>query len=232
MIRKRIRSYPKQYNGSVKSWRNALRGTPAFLIGNAPSLLDIDLSLIKNQFSIGINRLFPPYVDFEPTILLWQDPELWYGEKHRIPKTQSIKYCRYEADVTGRFFHFKLTVGDFELPECASRLHGRGSSGPLAFQLAYILGCDPIILIGMDCCYVEGKTDYYGNNYHHKPHTLRACKKGLIWMRDCPSNRKVINCSKNDVFPDRRSLEEVLQEVDQHKKYNQKSLIKKIISKS
>lgn len=232
MIRKRIRSYPKQYNGTVKSWRNALCGTPAFLIGNAPSLENIDLSLLKNQFSIGINRLFPPYVDFEPTILMWQDPELWYGEKHRIPKTQSIKYCRAGADIIGRFFHFKLTLGDFQLPECASRLHGRGSTGPLAFQLAYILGCDPIILIGMDCCYAIGKTDYYGNNYHHKPHTLKACRRGLEWIATCPANRKIINCSKNDVFPECRDLSDVVNELDQYKKHTQKSLIKKIVSTS
>ena len=232
MIRKRIRSYPKQYGGSVKSWRNALSGTPAFLIGNAPSLSDIDLSLIKNQFSIGINRVFPPYVDYEPTILMWQDPELWYGEKHRVTKIKSIKYCRTKADVSGQCFHFKLTIGSFKLPECASVLHGQGSTGPLAFQLAYLLGCDPIVLLGMDCCYKDGKTDYYGVNYHHRPHTLKNCKKGLHWISTCKSKRTIINCSNNDVFPEKEDLGETVKRVDLKKAQTQDSLIKRIISKS
>src|SRR5690606_12616135 len=125
---------------NVKSWHNALSGVPAFIIGNAPSLNKHNLSLLNDFFTIGINRVFSPYVNLEPTILMWQDPELWYTERHRITQTNSIKYCRDIADVQGRFYHFRLTNGGFRLPETPSVLHGRGATGPLAFQLAYILG--------------------------------------------------------------------------------------------
>ena len=200
MIRKkRIKTRKVAYRRSVESWRNSLSGFPAFILGNAPSIEDINLSVLKNHFTIGINRIFYKY---DPTLLMWQDIELMYSEKHLLPKLDAIKYCRDKADLQGRFFHFKLKNGPYKLPESADVLYGRGSSGPLAFQLAYILGCSPIIMLGMDCKYVPGKTDFYGKNPHHRPHTLRNCSKGIDWIKRVTASKKIktINCSENPVL--------------------------------
>lgn len=229
MIKKRIRSSMIAYKGNVKGWRNALCGTPAFIIGNAPSLINLDLSCLRYQFTIGINRSFPPYIDLDPTILMWQDPETWYSEKQYIPKLNAIKYCRNTADIQGRFFHFKLSGGAFELPEDPSILHGRGASGPLAFQLAYSLGCDPIVLVGMDCQYKNNKTNMYGKNQYHSKHTLTNCQRGLSWIKNCNSNREVISCSEDTVF-NSKPLKKVVQSLPMKKPKDRDSLNATLLS--
>lgn len=230
MIKKRKSAYRAHRTGkrlSTKSWRDSLVGTPAFIIGNAPSLANIDLKPLTKHFTIGINRAF---YKLDPTILMWQDPEFWYAERHRVPKLKAIKYCRDKADIQGRFYHFKLKSGRFDLPETTEALHGRGSTGPLAFQLAWILGCNPIILLGMDCCYSDGKTDFYGKNPCHKPHTLRNCRRGLEWIKSSNHNRKVINCSENSVFSMCYTFQEALGMIDDARPQNRESLTARLSS--
>lgn len=172
-------------------------GIPAFIIGNGPSLNDINTDLLLPFFTIGINRAF---YKIDPTILMWQDVELWYSERKRILRLSAIKVCRDIADPQNRFFHFKLQSGFFKMPENPQILCGRGATGPLAVQMAYCLGCDPIILIGCDCKHRGGLTDFYGRNRQHKNHTMKNCLQGLVWMKENIQNRKIISCSDNDVF--------------------------------
>jgi len=180
---------------------------PAFLIGNAPSLKDLDLSLLKDHFTIGINRAF---YEIDPTILMWQDAELWWNHRAEISRLKAIKYCKNLADPKNRCYHFKLSNGDFKLTDTASMLYGRGATGPLAFQLAHVLGCDPIFMLGMDCCYREGKTDFYGVNPSHKSHTRKNCNKGLKWIKMCNSDREIYACSHSKIFDSPISLEDAV----------------------
>lgn len=225
MIRKRIRSYKIGNRGDVKGWSNALCDVPAFIIGNAPSLEDLDLSPLENYFTIGLNRAF---YKIDPTILMWQDAEVWWNHRAEITRLLAIKYCRDVADPKGRCYRFKLINGDYKLPKNASKLYGRGSTGPLGFQLAYVMGCNPIILLGMDCKYSNGKTDFYGKNPSHKPHSMRNCRRGLQWMERARHERDIINCSENEVFDNVLSLEDVLSDLKDAKRFKRKTLIKRI----
>jgi hypothetical protein len=74
-------------------------------------------------------------------------------------------------------------------------LHGRGSSGPLAVQFAYALGCNPIFMIGMDCKTDGINTDFFGINKTWKPHTISLCQHGLNWILSEYSTEEVINVS-------------------------------------
>lgn len=218
---------------SVKGWRSCLTGVPAFLIGNGISLIDdVDPSLLKNRFTIGMNRCFQNKNGFrgiDPTILIWQDIEMLYTERMSLSRLKAIKYCRDKSDPQGKYYHFKLTSGPFKLPETAEKLHGRGSTGPLAFQLAWVMGCNPIVLLGMDCKYRRGMTDFYGTNPHHKSHTLKDCSRGLLWVKQARSDRRIINCSDNDVFDERLTLEEALREAPSTIPQNRESLVARIL---
>ena len=208
MIKKRIRHRSIKQSISVKDWTNTLLDIPCFIVGNGPSIEDIPIHRLDDYFTIGINRTF---LAIDPTILLWQDIELWYTERRKVPRLKAIKYCRDIADPSGIFFNFTLMGGGYKLPKHAKILFGRGSSGPLAFQLAYALGCNPIVLLGMDCCYRNDKTNFYGKNPHHKPHTLPSCVTGLKWIRDVKHNREVIDCSCNAVFKKKGNFIDVIE---------------------
>lgn len=193
---------------SVKEWAGKMNDMPAFILGNSPSLNDENVSLLEPYFTIGINRAF---YKIDPTVLFWQDIELWFTEKKKILKLNSIKVSRDIADPMSRFFHYKIKPGAFKIPENPSILHGFGTTGPLAFQFAHALGCNPIVLLGMDCKVRGNSTDFYGKNRHHKPHTLSNCEKGLKWIKNNVTDREIINCSKDNEIFDYQSLESVIQ---------------------
>jgi len=207
-----------------KSWIGKMKDIPCFILGNAPSLNKIkNLSILDNYFTIGINRIF---YEYDPTILIWQDLSLWSQEKQKILETKAIKYCREGSETQGGFYTFFLQGRDPKLTRDTTKLYGRGSSGTITYQFAHSLGCNPIILVGMDCRYSKkGDTDFYGNNPMHRSHTLPACVKGLEFIKKHSSDRTIINCSRNKVFSKRKTIEEVAESLGE-KKYNREELVK------
>lgn len=196
----------------VSNWAGKLKGIPCFIIGNAPSLNKVPIKTLENYFTIGINRSF---FKIDTTILFWQDLALWLQEKSRIKKLKALKYCRTASTTKRRddFYNFQLVGRKYKLTSNPAYMYGRGSSGALAFQLAWALGCDPIMLVGMDCRKDKktSETDFYGNNPMHRSNTLPNCVDALHWIRDCKHGRKLINCSKNKIFPERISVDEAIE---------------------
>lgn len=170
----------------------AFNGTPCFVVGNAPSLLDLDLQLVEPFLTIGINRA---YRAMRLSMLIWQDPELMKDSRGDIEKLDCIRACPPKADPGNKFFHFRMHGPVFHKTSCPSVLYGRGSTGPLAVQMADALGCRPIFLIGMDCKCRGKATDFYGTNRDWKPHTTKLCESGLKWISTNFAHDEVINLS-------------------------------------
>ena len=203
---------------------------PAFIIGNGPSLNDVDTSLLHEFFTIGINRAF---FKIDTTILMWQDASLWYSERSRVIKTHAIKYCTPYSDPENRFYHFGVAAGMFGIPNDLTMLKGGGTTTPLAIQLAYMLGCNPIILLGCDCKCRNKDTDFYGKNKFHTANTMNQCKSGLLWIKEHIHDkgiRKIISCSDNDYFA-KENLIEVLQKMDVNNKRTREEFNKILLGK-
>lgn len=212
MIRRKADLASQQkFRGNVGLWTKKLIDVPCFILGNGPSISNEPVKRLNDYFTIGINKA---YKLIDPSILMWQDIEFWYTDRKDIAKMKCLKYCRNISDPQGKFFTFKLQGGNFQMPNNTNILHGMGATGPLAFQLACVLGCNPIILLGMDCKYQGTKTNFYGKNPFHKPHTLKMCNKGLQWIKNFENEKTIINCSDNSVFEDTYTLEEALAEIN------------------
>lgn len=227
-VRNRKKPVRRSKSLDPKSWMGKMKGIPCFILGNAPSLNKIeDMSILDDYFTVGINRIFYKY---DPTILMWQDLALWSKEKQKVLETKSIKFCREGSETQGGFYTFFLQGREPKLTNNISKLNGRGSSGSIAYQFVHALGCDPIILVGMDCRYTKkGDTDFYGNNPMHRSHTLPACVKGLNFMKNNSGDRTIINCSRNKVFVEKKTIEETVASLGE-KKYNREELVKILTS--
>jgi len=197
---------------TFNKWEGCLKGHPAFILGNAPSLSNEKLDILNPYFTIGINRIF--YI-YDPTILLWQDKEILIQEHKKIMKQKAIKVCRDISDPRNMFVNFKLIMGKFKFEKDLYKLYGQGNTGALAVQIAVLLGCSSVVLIGMDCKYGDrGKTDFYGNNKDHKWYTLKMCYSAMKWIKKkCPI--PVYNCSDIDLW-ERRELSSVIKEINPH----------------
>jgi len=209
----------------IKDWVGKLQDVPAFVLGNGPSIKDESLKMLENYFTVGINRIF--YL-FDPTILLWQDIGLWNTEHQRLHNLQCLKICREISDPRHIYYNFYLRGGPFKFENKTHILTGRGSTGPIAVELAVALGCKPVIVLGMDCKAIDGKTDFYGNNPHHRVWTLDNCLKGLEFLKkECPV--PIINCSDNEVLGERKSLPDVLSLIDKKYAIGRQKYVSKLV---
>ena len=203
----------------MSKWENLLEGHVAFIIGNAPSISNQNLDILKPYFTIGINRIF--YI-FTPTILMWQDIQMWNSEKRKLVNCKSIKVCRDFSDPREEFLNFRFRNGSFKFKNNPGVLYGTGNTSALAVQLAVSLGCSDVVLIGTDCEYENGKTNFYGNNKDHKSYTLKMCKTAAEWIKEkCPV--PVHNCSKNKLWP-KENLTDVINKL-KPKKMSKKKYI-------
>ena len=194
---------------------NLLSQIPCFLIGNGPSLNNQNLKLIQDYFSIGINRAFQITT---PTITIWQDRSFWRTERRGLSNSKTLKYCaNIHPDALKKHgvYGFKLYKGDFQHTTDTRILYGTGATGPIAFQLAVAMGCNPIILLGMDCLYDGKKTNFYGTNRFHAGTMLEYCHNGLEWMYENTRDRHIINCSLNKLWKN-TIIEDAVKQIDDH----------------
>lgn len=137
------------------------RGRRCFVVGNGPSLNEIDMGRLKDEITLGSNRCF---LGFER----WGFPFTYWG----ISDTFQIQeYAReYEASVPAevtKFFPFEYSpllrfeaACPLNLQLCREAAHGFSDQPGTLYaghtvthmllQLAAVMGCDPIILIGSD----------------------------------------------------------------------------------
>lgn len=196
-----------KYN--IKKWPDIMKGHTAFILGNGPSINENNLLLLEKYFTIGINRIFKIYF---PTILFWQDKEITKSYYEEICKCPSIKVCRDIYDYSSSFTNYSLNNEFYKFHKTPWHLYGRGCSGGLAIQLAYSMGFDSIVLIGCDCKYIDGKTDFYGKNNFHKPHTLVHFNQAMKWVKD-NIDIPIYNCGYCPYWP-RTELKDVLEKVN------------------
>ena len=138
-------------------------GRRCFIIGGGPSLRDFDFSSLQDDITIGINAA---YTEIDPTIMFSMD-------KRFFEWASTGKYGKTENDKSGNLLKYNESnsikmhlnvepleikgvynirnAGDCGLSKSLSAgLYNGENSGYAALNLAYILGCNPIYLLGFD----------------------------------------------------------------------------------
>ena len=144
--------------------QGAHEGERAFIIGNGPSLNDMDLRLLKDEITIGSNGIFLAFdkMGFVPTYYTIEDPLVASdraGEAAQIGGTQRV----YPHDLAGDlktksaiYVPFRRSYLGF--PKFGKDLrkvaYWGGTVTAFNLQLAYFLGCNRVYLIGCDHNYV------------------------------------------------------------------------------
>lgn len=141
------------------------RGQRCFIIGGGQSVNDFDLSLLKNEKTIGVNMAFRK---LDPTILYGMDARLWgWIEQDELESGDCVKF------ITSKAKKVWSNINAFPLPEdilIAPTIGRPGistnikegvaagtNSGFGALNLALLLGASEIYLIGYD---------FYGKRWH------------------------------------------------------------------
>ena len=140
----------------LRQLKDRYRGERCFIIGNGPSLRDMDLSVLRDEHTFGLNRapLLFPRMGFQTTFLVCVNrlvieqsgDELLDTSCAKFVSWQGRRYLPPSADVT----YLKPRRGlDFATDPSRGVWEG-GTVTFVAMQLAHYFGFETVILIGVD----------------------------------------------------------------------------------
>ena len=153
-----LHPWRKKSRGRIYEFKDINHGKRCFIIGNGPSLKNTDLSKLKNEFTFGMNRIYLlfPELGFTTTyfasindlvieqcaqeIAALPIPKFiaWHSNRffQRLPADLSFLYTTY----TGPQFAHDMT----------RRIWEGATVTNVALQLAFYMGFEQVILIGVD----------------------------------------------------------------------------------
>ncbi len=147
---------------SVEALRNRFVGQQCFLIGNGPSLNKTDLTCLKNKFTIGLNRIYLNYpaMGFQPTFYCCVNPNVARQFAAEIDALSSVKFITNRAvelfrNKKNTFFLDSISGVGFNKNLSVLSWHEGWTVTYCAMQVAFHLGFEEVVLVGVDHCFEE-----------------------------------------------------------------------------
>ncbi len=153
-----------KYDLSLENFVNIHKGERCFVVGNGPSLNKIDMSLLKNEICFGSNRCFIGFEEWGIQFKYWGvgDREVggWQAEEWKKLRNMTkfipldMLYHTEKNDETicpvnlFRSINFQNTSPLFST--YPNILFSGRTVTYILLQLAALMGCNPIYLIGVD----------------------------------------------------------------------------------
>ena len=161
--------FPKRNRENMKHYHNLHKGERCFIVANGPSLRKTDLSLLKDEITIGMNRIYlmEKECGFSPTYLVVLDLPIQlkqFTEEYEdviVPKFYNLKGLNLFKDKDKINFLCGSFKRKFE-PDFERRVGNVRSVTGICIQLAFYMGFSEVYLVGKDHSYnisgLGGKT--------------------------------------------------------------------------
>ncbi len=142
----------------LKIWKlkGKYKGKRCFIIGNGPSLKNTDLSLLKNEYTFGLNRIYLmfPRLGFQTSFYVCVNNLVISQIYEDINKLGMMKFISIESRKSIKFnkntvFLRSVNKQGFPFDPSGGVWEG-GTVTYVALQLAYYLGFSKVILVGVD----------------------------------------------------------------------------------
>jgi hypothetical protein len=184
-------AFAKQNKAKLKKYHNIHKGKRCFIVANGPSLKQTDLTLLKDEITIGMNRMYMNSGDmgFMPTYIVVQDIAIqlmqfrddldalelpkffnWNARKHFTNK-DNLTFIRSDYSP-----HFST-----DLTKTTWAGH---SVTVICIQLAFYMGFDEVYLVGKDHNYEQKGTPgalVYSSGDEKNHFVQGYYKKGMAW---------------------------------------------------
>ncbi|MFZ6026459.1 MAG: 6-hydroxymethylpterin diphosphokinase MptE-like protein [Chloroflexota bacterium] len=177
----------------VEAYRNIHAGKRCFIIGNGPSLRQMDLHPLKDEITFGMNRIYLAF------------PEWGFGTSYLVSVNdlvleqcaQDMKALALPKFITWRarrwlsgdrqtlFLDTDFTGEENFSGEATGRLFEGFTVTNVALQLAFFMGCQEAILIGVDHSYItQGAANQMVVSQGDDPNHFNAgyFGKGFKWQ--------------------------------------------------
>ena len=214
----------------LNKMKNRYHGQRCFIIGNGPSLNKMDLCLLKNEFTIGLNRIYLlfPKMGFTTTFYVAVNKLVIEQCAHEIEKLPMPKFISWHArksiNVTPDMIYIRSPGSKSSFSKNPSSKIWEGSTVTyVAMQIAFYLGFSQVILIGVDHNFTtkgephkrvisEGpdpnhfSPDYFNKGFHWQLPDLESSEKAYRLAKQYfeQDGREILDATvegKLDVFP-------------------------------
>lgn len=167
---------------NVSELKNLHYGEPAFCIGSAPHLNDLDLSSLKGFVTIGCNQLALIADQYDFDYVCFQRDVRFRELRDKLPQTHYPKFIipdsilrkheksnwRFSGKLKERICscHIRFTspehaeVFSFDLENCVYA----GDSLAIEIQFAVWMGCNPIYVLGVDAQYRDSEDRFFDHS--------------------------------------------------------------------
>ncbi|MCL4559684.1 MAG: DUF115 domain-containing protein [Chloroflexi bacterium] len=142
----------------LRQYRDLHQGQRCFIIGNGPSLRQMDLSLLKNEVTFGLNRIYLlfPELGFTTTYLVLTNTLVLEQSAPELQRLQLPKFFTWRAhswfanDPQAIFLDTDFTGPENFCPDATGRIFEGFTVTYTAMELAFYMGFNQVILIGVD----------------------------------------------------------------------------------
>jgi hypothetical protein len=152
----------KHTTSVLEPYHNRYDGCRCIVIGNGPSLRKMNLALLKDEYTFGLNRIYLMFKElrFETTFLVSVNRFVLQQFSDDLAKLTMLKFLnwayrsRYNADRSTSFVCFKprhITDGSI----CDGIYPLAATVTNVALEIAFFMGFSEVILIGVDHSYKD-----------------------------------------------------------------------------
>lgn len=142
----------------IESFHNLHHGERCFILGNGPSLKKTDLSLLRDEYTFGLNRIYLMFdtLGFATTYLVSINTLVIEQFADEIQSLSLPKFLSWRGrhwlrgDESTIFLDTDYTPPSTFTEDIAGRVFEGGTVTYVAMQLAYYMGFEEVILIGVD----------------------------------------------------------------------------------
>ncbi len=143
-------------SGRLERFRNIHNNKRCFIIGNGPSLKEMDLSILAKEFTFGLNRIYIlfPEIGFSTSYLVCINNLVLQQCAAEIQGLDCVKFVNWnEREIYNpdENLYFMRMAGTEKFHTDLSRGIWQGGTVTFAaMQIAYYMGFSDVVLIGVD----------------------------------------------------------------------------------
>jgi len=186
------------------------KGSMAFVVGSGPSIHYQNINPLSDYITIAINASIAKisnadyFLSDDEDIINWS----YYNQILAKNNTKCFFYIRKLKNLTKmipeeRIIWFdhktwynpitgeKPKDGLFMTDDASLPIIGARNSLASAIHIAYIMKCNPIVILGADCCLDNGKKYYW--QFDNEPKVYRTDGKSLFYRATGKINNKVVD---------------------------------------
>lgn len=151
----------------LRSWHNVHLGERCFVMGNGPSLAKMDLSLLKDEITFGLNRIYLLFdqLEFVPTYYVSINELVLEQFAEEIKTVDAPKFLNWNrrqyftlSDSSVHFLKTRFPLHATFNRDISKPLYGGSTVTYVTLQIAHYMGFQKAILIGVDHSFVEKGT--------------------------------------------------------------------------